>query len=503
LTTLLTIREWRNSLVRVNRIPLEILCLVPTYLSSQGDHFRATFVCRHWRRTFLQNGALWSQLFLNRGEVYVKTLLERAKGSTLNIIVNRDRPDGAVALLSPHTRRIGRLEFIENNWTDIMMFSQVNSGPLPLLRTLNITSYDSLNQPIEVTPPSLLLFSNGVNLEKFIFRSEHFRFFSHFIFPNLTTLELSTWPGGWGFGVSELFDFLRASPALRTIQVKVIADFVPGGVPRETIVLPNVETFSLLVENRALLFDIAAHISCPRAKETSLMYEIDEIDITPELDMFPTSVSWNAIAHQYTASPVDEVILEIQPGGDPLFALSLTFRSSDATVITLGFQVLNTDEEDDGESQDKIGCEIFCQASRIIRNHPLLHNAKRLQIRYEDFILDDDRLERVASEFGRLFELLGPLDVLSIGGYDPRSYLAPFLDDGMAQSIVYPPIKEFEISKPWIVSRREECLEAIVELAKSQHTRGMPFESLTVSLNKVPTTMAERLRPWVGKVDCH
>src|ERR1700679_1056276 len=57
-TALATVREWKNSFVRVNRIPLDILSLIPTHLSSQGDLFRASAVCRHWRKTFIQQCTL-------------------------------------------------------------------------------------------------------------------------------------------------------------------------------------------------------------------------------------------------------------------------------------------------------------------------------------------------------------------------------------------------------------------------------------------------------------
>ena len=102
-TAVATIREWRNSLIRANRIPLDILSLIPTYLSSHKDRLRASFVCRHWRRTFLQRAELWSELFLSKGDAHVKTFLERAKGSRLDVIASRGVPVGTMALpLSPH-----------------------------------------------------------------------------------------------------------------------------------------------------------------------------------------------------------------------------------------------------------------------------------------------------------------------------------------------------------------------------------------------------------------
>ena len=116
---LAAIHEWKNSFVPINRVPLEVLSLIPTHLPSQKDRFRATFVCRRWRRTFLQHAALWSHLYLSNGKVYVKNLLERAKGSALDILVGSTDPVSTIALLLPHTEQIRSLDFNYSLWADI------------------------------------------------------------------------------------------------------------------------------------------------------------------------------------------------------------------------------------------------------------------------------------------------------------------------------------------------------------------------------------------------
>ena len=45
MTTPMTIREWRNTFVPINHIPLDMLSLIPTHLSSHNDHFHTIFVC--------------------------------------------------------------------------------------------------------------------------------------------------------------------------------------------------------------------------------------------------------------------------------------------------------------------------------------------------------------------------------------------------------------------------------------------------------------------------
>ena len=102
-TALATRCEWRSSFIHINHIPLDVLSLIPTHLYLQRDCFHTSFVCCHWRGTFLQHAILWSQLYLRKGEAYMRTLLERVKGSALDIITSSTTPPSAITLLFPHT----------------------------------------------------------------------------------------------------------------------------------------------------------------------------------------------------------------------------------------------------------------------------------------------------------------------------------------------------------------------------------------------------------------
>lgn len=174
-TALAGIREWRNSFVPINRIPLDVLSLISTHLSSQADRLRATSVCRHWRKTFLQHGALWSRLILKNDEVYAKTLLERAKGSALDVVVDHDSIATA-GLLSPYTRQIKSTHFERVPWKCVERFLEINSGPLPLLRKLSLEVVDGYSislpsHPNTTTPPSRPLFTDAVNVKEFTLHS--------------------------------------------------------------------------------------------------------------------------------------------------------------------------------------------------------------------------------------------------------------------------------------------------------------------------------------------
>ena len=506
---LATIREWRNSFSRVNRIPIEIISLVPTHLSSQKDRFRAASVCRRWRGAFLKHGTLWSRLFLRRGEEYLSTLLKRAKGSALDVIFDCwFWTANTITLISNHARQIRSIEFILCNWQDILAFES-NSGRLPLLRTLKIVSLkiDASIFPAAISPP-VPIFRDSIDLKQFIFhcRCWELQLLSHFVYPNLTTFELSSDPGG-ECSASHLLDFLKASPLLRMVEMKIFGTIILASIPEGTVVvLPDVETFSLhMVDGPSTqIYDLASHISCPRARYTSLTHEVDEDDMMVGLGLFPTPDSWNTIVCQYMANPIEEVTLEINDSTDEDLECFLAFRSSDATTVRLGFNVDETGEVGLLMDRAEMGWEIFSQALTTIRDHPLLPHVKRLHIKYKA-TAPDTYETRMADKVRELFGSLEPLDELTICGCDLRIFLRHFLRgswfNGLETPLVFLQAKKLTILHPSVGYNAVGCARAILELAKLQHALAIPFERVTISTGWFPIRMKGELERWVGAVD--
>ena len=438
----------------------------------------------------------------------MNTLLDRTQGSALDIEIGPNAPLSTIARLSHHARRIKHLDFPKNLWSQILMFSQVDSGSLPLLRTLSmhvITSKFGQLNLLDIPSPSL--FSSAVNLKEFTLNTQQAGLLKHFVFPNLTTLKLSA-PKMDELNTSHLFNFLKASPTLRTVNLTIDGGMMLGSIPKDMVlVLPNVETFSVFLSNNDLqAYGPVVHISCPRAKCTSISQEIFDKDMVPVLEIFPDSVSLAAIAQQYTTSPVEEVTLEIEDDMSIEFVYSLTFRSSDATVIELssGVAITVSEGEDFGLSWDVIHLEIFSQACRTIRSHPLLSHIKRLHFEDKTGTLGAHCVIPMAEVVRDLFRSLGPLEELTIRGFDLQIFLSPFLDLPEFQQFqrIFPPVKELTISEKWMVDK-QRCADAIVELAKSQYDIGKRFERITIHASEVPTALAERLRQWVNVADCY
>ena len=513
-----TIREWRNSFIPINRIPLDVFSPIPTYLSSQGDIFRVSSVCRHWRRTFFQNAALWSRLYLTRTrtDLYLTTLLERSKGSALDIVATRDPATldpvcaEALALVSPHSQRFGSLDFAHNYWADIQKFSdEVVSGPLPLLQTLKIDAVSERDEPEDPYPgemisPSLPLFAGAVNLKEFRLRSEGLPFLDYFIFPNLTALELSAMSRRESLPGSQLLNFLEASPTLRTVQIAVDVS-LEGVSPERVVILPNLEAFGLSTSENGPGCEVAAHVSCSSTRLTSLLYGQGAQELM-HLDISLTSVAWDAIVYQYMASPVEEVVLEIKIARYPILMMSfLAFPSPGPAVLRLGYK--NTERDVVCQVLGMRHVKMFSQISAAIQTHPLLPNVKRLCIQDKNITINfSSESTQIASEVKQLLESVGPLDALTLDVSDLRPYLTPFLGfpkpRRLSKRDAFPLIKELAIAQPSWVPAGQECMVAVVELAKLQHVVGVPFERVIIYMENPPPEMAEWLSPWVGEVHC-
>ena len=442
----------------------------------------------------------------------METLLGRAKGTALDVFVGDSAPSSAVQPLSTRTNQIRCLNFSGSEWESIQEFLEVLSGPLSLLHTLTIDQVSG--EPFAEffdsgPPPSQPLFNNAVNLKnlRFYSNSAWSPSFTSFFFPNLVSFDF--WAiSPMDFCASQLLSFLEASPMLRTVHMAILSDVSFQGVPQEKIVLlPNVQNFDLIISDGGSGYEVPAHISCPSAKITSLMLKKDIEDTIPG-EVFPTGASWNAIVCQYTRNPVEDVTVEIKTTLTTTSS-KLTFWSAGGTAVELCFKA--TYNEPCGywvevyPPSQVMNNEILSQTIRTIETHPEVANIKRLHVCFFPQFLDNAdeiwRLLGIASEVERLFRSVGPLDELTIYDCDLRPYLRSFLtlEDDIRGSVTFPPTKELTISHPRNVSN-EECV-AIVELAKSQHGVGTPFERVVFRGERMFPGMVEGLRPWVGSVE--
>jgi hypothetical protein len=457
---------------------------------------------------------LWSRLDLTRerSDFFIKTWLERAKGCALDVIFAGLDSADTLSLLTPRTQQFRSVYLVYNCWPEVQRFAQAASGPLPLLHHLSIhvTSYDPIGSEIN-TRPSTPLFTTAVNLQKFTLRAEGLPHLDHFAFPSLATLELTAIPEGTlsdeaAFPTSQLLDFLEATPTLQTVSLAIHMETSPVGVPPgRVITLPNVE--NLHVTEQEIGYRLASHLSCPSAKQISLIREQDADESFPQ-EAFPASITWQAIPPQYMASRLDAVEVQLEAFQD--IECYLSFLSFGSATFQLGYAIVTTEDGDNSPRRYLRSdyAEVFSQACKAIRNHPLLANVRCLRIRDRRVPLDPNRLKHIANNVGRLFKSLGPLDELVLDVSDLQPYLAPFINlpnfHNTRQSFAYPQITGLTVVADQSQTPFESTSKVgILEFARSQQASGVPFEQVVFQMETPPEEMVESLRPWVGTVCCN
>ena len=325
----------------------------------------------------------------------------------------------------------------------------------------------------------------------------------HFRFPNLTAFKFSTCTFGKPFPVSQLLDFLQDSPALQRINMYLHSDRFNEDVPPErVVVLPHVKTFCLSITNPGPGCEITTHISCPFATRAKFEHGLEVAGCRIPKNMYPPLVPWNAIVHQYTKGTVEGATIKITVDRELTLSCQLTFRSSDGAALELEYTHHSLDTIDDMNTVlDRYLPPVFSKASRAIRDHPLLANVRYLNILGGKLPVRD--LGLAANDVGKLLGSLGMLEQLTLEGCDLRPYLDAFLAIPLfpdaIQPTSFPPIKVFSIIDP-IQSLYGDGVyaDAIVKLARSQHTREIPFQNIRLPLG-VPSNLYKVLKGYCSQ----
>ena len=496
------VHEKRNLLAPINRLPLDVLLLIPLHFTSLSDRLRLTFVCRRWRRAFIQHPPLWSQLYLaGRTDRYlIITLLRRVRGTPLDITIdNSVSPVHDTTLLSSFNLQIRTLRFGGAFPHEVQEVSVAISDPLPLLHTLAIEAIHSPDRGTDSAPDATLpLFTNAVNLKYFSLTTDEFPSLYHFTFPNLTSFSLSTWPDT--FAVSHLLDFLETSPALQHIYIMIepISNFDEDVSPERVVVLPHVKFIHLRIIQNDPDCKIATHISCPSAERTKFDYFMQSAGLLVPEDIYTISHPLDTIVHQYTNTTVERVVFELEMLGPSTLDCSLTFSSSNGTTLELSY-VYFSPEDDTAAVLDERLPPIFSQSCRKIRDHPKLASVGYLRIDGGGLLTNNPKL--ATSDVGGLLGSMGPLKRLTLDSCDLRPFLDPFLETPLfpdeIQPTSFPPIKKLTIRNPAQSLHDGEYATVIVRLARSQRARGAPFECMVFD-HEAPSTIIERLSSLVA-----
>jgi hypothetical protein len=242
------IRLWRNGVAPVNRMPPEILALVPDFWNKDcggrdRDLIALTHVCRTWREVFISRSSLWIDLDCeDRDKTHV--YLERSKPLPVNLSLRIHAfppPCHPFFKVVPHS--IGRLKSlsIKGDLGFLEGIADHLSHPAPVLEELSIRgNYDDGPRHNPVLTPALF---NGdlSSLRKMKLDSVRTELLWRNM-VNLTSVMLAH--VSWGDdSVKQLLDFFESAPHLR--EVVLLGTPTSGGQSGRLVPLACLEMMKI------------------------------------------------------------------------------------------------------------------------------------------------------------------------------------------------------------------------------------------------------------------
>jgi len=209
-------------LAPVNKIPPEILSLIPDFLDTEDrdKHTIAlTHVCRTWREVFVSRSSLWTDFYRLDGEK-TRVYLERSGSAPINLSLDLNKgvpPYDPLFQIIPHVT--GRLEslLIKGMPEKIPAVTSHLSRPAPLLRYLSICpDRGCAPERCPVLTPTLF---NGDLSSLSTLHLERVRTdlpWRNMV--NLTSFILSHIPPGPAFA-ERLLDFFESAPYLEEVEL--------------------------------------------------------------------------------------------------------------------------------------------------------------------------------------------------------------------------------------------------------------------------------------------
>ena len=273
----------KNRLAPINRIPPEVLTLIPDWDTDYNDQgvIALTHVCRAWREVFISRSSLWTDfdcVDADKTRVY----LERSKSCPINLRLQRmadSSPNDPS--LPPHDpffqvipRAIGRLKslFIGATPGNLQEIIDHLSHPAPLLDELSINGGFEPQRNAVLT--AALFNGNLSSLHFLLLRTVRTQLpWRNMV--NLTSFMLSHPPPG-GPSIVQLLDFFESAPRLLDIQLHPTT-WTSGAPDGRLVSLPCLKKMGIIGEEPSslllnhLLIPVGARLTTQIAPRGSLI----------------------------------------------------------------------------------------------------------------------------------------------------------------------------------------------------------------------------------------
>ena len=280
---LFRIRSLKNTFALVNKIPLDVLTMIPDHWNdSDRDQnlINLTHVCRGWREAFTLCPSLWGRLDCANVEK-TRVYIERSRSSPLEVHIGgysedsldleddiSDLSEAALHLMVPH---FGRLKILYVRTTSISVppvFVEHFSRRFPVLEKLTIESVCHYLPPLPEE-----LFDGDLSSLRELSLDGILPPVPRKGMPNLTTLTLRCMPKGKSL-LTRLLNLFEYSPHIRYIR---LSDLIPDSseAPAERVVsLPYLQKLEIIAgPTHSTLLN---HLLIPAGASLTLRFSLDD-----------------------------------------------------------------------------------------------------------------------------------------------------------------------------------------------------------------------------------
>jgi len=518
------IRASMNTFPTINRLPPEVLALIPSFLTTHKELVFTTHVCRHWRNIIIASPPLWS--FLDNEAMHsdlVATFMDRCGDTPLDVSFSSESNKNRLLLdkLVLHSPHIHRIAAPCLSWGEIAEISDTLGAPLPLLREVD------LNIGYGVSPPSFqrsfLAGASGlVSLNLSDSNVLSGGTLLHFVIPTLTHLSLLFNEPRVPM-VGELLELLRSSPLIEDLNIH--ADAVldaseeSSTVPDwfQSVDLPCLRNIHLSCTTPRSQHTLLAHIQYPPDCSVSMQVRSDSNIAQSPQNVFPKS--WDA----FPLPDISCVTLRMKREQFSTECTVVLGKSSGASVSISHLQ--NVDNyilvNGDGElirepSRDRDDNHVLSDAITLIGKLPLrwirkfvLEDLKADEMaKPESFEIPPALVKLICSDMPNLTTLsltrtcvTEVFNMLTPPPPPPPTYLADLFDPNVTPvpDTPCPTLKVLEMRHPvWIAS--QHCREALA-LTKARKCGEVPFERVFFCSPSVPKSMTAGMSLYVDDID--
>lgn len=513
-----------NTFPKINRLPPELLALIPSFLTSHKDLVLTTHVCRHWRNTITASPSLWSSL--NNETMHgdlLTTYMDRCGDTPLDVSFSSElsRYVPFLEKVVLHSSHIRKIRFPCIPWSYITEISDAFDVPLPLLRDVDLNICRGASPP-PFQRPFLAEATNMVSLRVFDHNSLSGTLL-HFIIPTLTHLTLS-FRNPRILMVGEILEFLRTSPLIEDLQINanvaLDASEENSALPDqfEPVDLPCLRNIHLSWVTPRSQNTLLTHIQYPPDCSVFMQVRSDSDFAQPPQNVFPKS--WDA----FPLADLSHVTLRMKRENS-LTECMVAIKKSDGGSVSLShLQNVRTfiSTDPDGNlvrepRRDRDDDHILSDAIALIRKLPLgwirkfvLEDLKADEMSEpESFKIPPALVSLICSDMPNLTTLSLTrtcvselLQMLAPPPLPPPMYIAHLFDPDLALESTTPPcptLKVLEMRHPfWVASRH--CPE-VLALAKAREYEGVPFERVFFCSPSVPRNLTLGMSSYVGDID--